>query len=85
VPAVRVTPLATEFRMSHHETHIPPILQENAMSEPSHRAISGYVNDDCIWTYSVYDGNRREWRDVSVNRHEAEQYAAHLPEPRHGD
>ena len=55
------------------------------MSEPSHRAISGYVNDDCIWTYSVYDGNHREWRDVSVNRHEAEQFAAHLPEPRHGD
>jgi hypothetical protein len=60
-------------------------LRENAMSEPSHRAISGYVNDDCIWTYSVYDGNRREWRDVSVDRSEAVQYAAGLPEPRHGD
>ncbi|GAB1509354.1 hypothetical protein [Actinophytocola sp. KF-1] len=55
------------------------------MSEPSHRAISGYVNDDCIWTYSVYDQNSRAWLDVSQNRHEAEQYAAHLPEPRHGD
>ena len=55
------------------------------MSEPSHGAISGYVNDDCIWTYSVYDRDRGEWRDVSVNRHEAEQYAAHLPEPRKGD
>lgn len=71
--------------MSHHEIHIPPILQENAMSEPSHRAISGYVNDDCIWTYSVYDGNHQEWRDVSVNRYEAEQFALHLPEPRRGD
>jgi hypothetical protein len=55
------------------------------MSEPSHRALSGYVNDDCIWTYSVYDATRREWQDVSVNRHEAEQYAARLPEPRRGD
>ena len=55
------------------------------MSDPAHRAISGYVNDDCIWTYSVYDENRREWRDVSVNRFEAEQYAARLPEPRVGD
>lgn len=55
------------------------------MSEPSHGAISGYVNDDCIWTYSVYDRNHQEWRDVSVNRSEAEQFAARLPEPRHGD
>jgi len=55
------------------------------MSEPSHRAISGYVDDDCRWTYSVYDVNRREWRDVGVHRQEAEQYAALLPEPRHGD
>jgi hypothetical protein len=83
--SVRVTPLATKYLMSHHEIHIPPIHLENAMSEPSHRAISGYVNDDCIWTYSVYDRNRQEWRDVSVNRSEAVQYAAHLPEPRHGD
>jgi hypothetical protein len=59
--------------------------RENAMSEPSHRALSGYVNDDCIWTYSVYDATRREWQDVSANRHEAEQYAARLPEPRRGD
>jgi hypothetical protein len=61
------------------------LFRETAMHDPAHRAISGYVNDDCIWTYSVYDENRREWRDVSVNRFEAEQYAARLPEPRVGD
>lgn len=55
------------------------------MSEPAHGAISGYVNDDCRWTYAVYDSNQHQWRDVSGYRHEAEQYAAHLPRPRVGD
>lgn len=55
------------------------------MSEPAHGAISGYVNDDCQWTYSVYDSNRQEWLDVSERRDEAQRYAARLPEPRRGD
>jgi len=55
------------------------------MSEPQHGTISGYVDDDCRWTYSVWDANMREWRDVGGSRMAAEQYAARLPEPRSGD
>ncbi|WP_291414306.1 hypothetical protein [Actinophytocola sp.] len=49
---------------------------------PAHGTLSGYVNDDCRWTYSVFDANTGEWRDVGDQRHEALQFAASLPEPR---
>lgn len=55
------------------------------MSDPAHRAISGFVNDDFRWTYSVYDANQRDWLDVGTSHDEAEMYAARLPEPRIGD
>lgn len=51
-------------------------------SDPQHRAISGYVDENCRWVFSVYDANDHEWRDVGAHRHEAVQYAANLPEPR---
>jgi len=54
------------------------------MSEPQHGTISGYVDDDCRWIYSVWDANQRDWQDVGGSRMDAEQYAARIPGPRSG-
>lgn len=40
--------------------------------------ISGYVNDECQWTYSVWDG--AQWVDVGPDRNEAANVALSLSE-----
>lgn len=42
--------------------------------------ISGYVDADCQWTYSVWNGT--EWVDVGRDRADALKAATRIPAPR---
>ncbi|GAB3448333.1 hypothetical protein GCM10027436_41310 [Actinophytocola sediminis] len=42
--------------------------------------ISGYVDADCQWIYSVWNGS--EWVDVGRSRAAALEAAARIPQPR---